>query len=33
MSFKVEDKGRLKGVNPGDRVVITYTQALLISVD
>ena len=33
MSFKVEDKGRLKGVSPGDRVVITYTDALLISVE
>jgi Cu/Ag efflux protein CusF len=31
-SFKVEDKKNLKGVNVGDKVVITYTQALLISV-
>lgn len=32
MSYKVKDKGRLKGVNPGDRIVITYTDALLITV-
>ena len=33
MTSKVKDKGNLKGVNPGDRVVITYTTALLISVE
>ena len=32
-SFKVEDKGNLKNVKPGDHVVITYTEALLISVE
>ena len=32
-SFKVEDKGHLKNVKPGDHVVITYTEALLISVE
>jgi len=32
ISYKVKDKGRLKGVNPGDRIVITFTDALLISV-
>jgi hypothetical protein len=29
----VEDKGHLKNVNPGDHVVITYSEALLISVE
>jgi Cu/Ag efflux protein CusF len=33
MSFKVKDKGNLKGVNPGDKVIITYTTAMLISVE
>jgi len=33
MSFKVEDKNLLKSVKPGDRVVITYTEALMISVE
>ena len=33
MSFKVKDKGNLKGVNPGDKVSITYTTALLVKVD
>jgi Cu/Ag efflux protein CusF len=33
MLFKVEKKDRLKGVAPGDRVVITYTTALLVSVE
>jgi len=32
-SFMVEDKGHLKNVKPGDHVVITYTEALLISVE
>jgi Cu/Ag efflux protein CusF len=31
-SFHVEDKGNLKGLQPGDHVVIMYTEALLISV-
>jgi Cu/Ag efflux protein CusF len=33
VSFKIKDKGKLKDVKPGDKVVITYTSALLISVD
>jgi Cu/Ag efflux protein CusF len=33
MSFKVEDKKILKGINAGDRVVINYTTALVISVE
>jgi Cu/Ag efflux protein CusF len=32
MSFKVEDPKNLQGVKAGDRVEITYTQALAISV-
>jgi Cu/Ag efflux protein CusF len=32
-SAKVEDKGLLKNVKPGDHVVISYTAALLISVE
>lgn len=32
VSFKVEDKARLKGIGPGDRVEITYTEAVMISV-
>lgn len=32
-SFKVEDSKLLKGVNAGDRVVITYTKAIAISVE
>jgi Cu/Ag efflux protein CusF len=32
MSFKVEDKSNLKGVKVGDKVQITYTQALAVSV-
>jgi Cu/Ag efflux protein CusF len=32
-SFKVEDKKNLEGVKVGDRVQITYTQALAISVE
>jgi len=32
-SFKVENKGHLKNVKPGDHVVISYTEALLISVE
>jgi Cu/Ag efflux protein CusF len=33
MSFKVEDKSNLKGVKVGDKVQITYTIALAISVE
>jgi Cu/Ag efflux protein CusF len=33
MSAKVHDKGRLKGLNPGDRIVISYTMALAVSVE
>jgi hypothetical protein len=29
---KVEDAKRLSGVKPGDRIVITYTEAALIQV-
>jgi len=32
MSFRVENKKNLEGVKAGDRVEITYTQALAISV-
>jgi Cu/Ag efflux protein CusF len=32
MSFKVENAKNLEGVKVGDRVEITYTQALAISV-
>jgi Cu/Ag efflux protein CusF len=32
-SFKVEDKKNLAGLKAGDRVQITYTQALAISVE
>jgi Cu/Ag efflux protein CusF len=32
MSFRVEDKKLLKGLQAGDRVVITYTTAVAISV-
>jgi Cu/Ag efflux protein CusF len=33
MSMKVDDKKLLKGLNAGDRVVITYTTAVAISVE
>jgi Cu/Ag efflux protein CusF len=33
MSFKVEDKANLEGFKVGDKVQITYTQALAISVE
>jgi Cu/Ag efflux protein CusF len=33
MSFKVEDKNILKGLKAGDRVVISYTTATVISVE
>jgi Cu/Ag efflux protein CusF len=32
-SFKVEEKKNLEGFKVGDRVQITYTQALAISVE
>jgi Cu/Ag efflux protein CusF len=32
MSFKVEDKKNIEGLKVGDRVQVTYTQALAISV-
>jgi Cu/Ag efflux protein CusF len=31
-SFKVEDKKNLEGVKVGDKVEITYTEAVMISV-
>jgi Cu/Ag efflux protein CusF len=33
MSFLVEDKGLLKKFKPGDKVEITYTDSLMISVE
>jgi Cu/Ag efflux protein CusF len=33
MSFKIEDKKNLEGVKVGDKVQITYTRALAISVE
>ena len=32
VSFKVEDKKNLKDVKAGDKVEITYTEAVMISV-
>jgi Cu/Ag efflux protein CusF len=32
LSFKVDDKKNLKGVNVGDKVEITYTSAVMITV-
>ena len=32
MSFKVEDRKNLQGVKVGDKVEITYTEAVMISV-
>jgi Cu/Ag efflux protein CusF len=32
VSFKVDDKKKLEGVNAGDKVEVTYTQALIVSV-
>jgi len=32
VSFKVDDKAKLKDVKVGDKVEITYTEALMISV-
>ena len=33
MSFKVEDRKNIEGVKVGDKVQITYTRALAISVE
>ena len=33
VSRKVEDKKNIEGVKPGDKIDITYTQALLTSVE
>lgn len=33
MSFRIEDKNNLAGVKVGDKVQITYTQALAVSVE
>jgi Cu/Ag efflux protein CusF len=32
MSFKVEDKKNLEGVKVGDKVDVTYTAAVMITV-
>jgi Cu/Ag efflux protein CusF len=32
-SYKIADKGKIKGINPGDRIVITYTVALAITIE
>ena len=32
VSFKVEDKKNLKDVKVGDKVEVTYTEAVMISV-
>ena len=33
VTFRVENKKNLEGVKPGDRIEITYTRALMISVE
>jgi Cu/Ag efflux protein CusF len=33
MTRKIEDKKNLEGVNPGDRIDITYTQALMLNAE
>lgn len=33
LSRRVNDKNDLKGISPGDRIDITFTQALLVKVD
>ena len=33
MTYKVEDKKNLEGVKPGDHIEITYTRALMITVE
>lgn len=32
LTFKVEDPGNLKGVQPGDKIDVTYTEAFMITV-
>jgi Cu/Ag efflux protein CusF len=32
LSFRVKDPSKLEGVNPGDRLVVTYTEAVAIAV-
>ncbi len=32
LSFKVKDAKRLEGVKPGDKIDVTYTEALIVSV-
>jgi hypothetical protein len=32
-SLLVKDKNKLKDVHPGDKIVITYTDALAVSVE
>ncbi len=32
LSFRVKDKKKLEGVNPGDKLVITYSEAVAMSV-
>jgi Cu/Ag efflux protein CusF len=33
MTRKIEDKKNLEGVKPGDRIDITYTQAVVVSAE
>jgi hypothetical protein len=33
MTSKVDKKANIKGVNPGDRIVVTYTEAILVNVE
>ena len=33
LTRKVEDKKNLEGVSPGDRIDITYTQALMVNAE
>jgi hypothetical protein len=33
MTRKIEDKKNLEGVHPGDRIDITYTQALMLNAE
>jgi Cu/Ag efflux protein CusF len=32
LSFKVQDKAKLEGLKVGDKVDVTYTEALMVSV-
>lgn len=32
LSFRVQDKKKLEGVNPGDKLVITYSEAVAMQV-